>query len=85
VFGGAGERSGGTGSPQAASETGGGMKGGEEKSGDNPQGGKHKNPGMLEIKSCQLSPHYATRKSAIKPHMAGAARLSKRPSLGSPS
>jgi hypothetical protein len=40
------------------------MKGGEEKSGDNPQGGKHKNPGMLEIKSCQLSPHYATRKSA---------------------
>jgi hypothetical protein len=65
VFGGAGERSGGTGSPQATSETGGGMKGGEEKSGDNPQGGKHKNPGMLEIKSCQLSPHYATRKSAI--------------------
>jgi hypothetical protein len=42
------------------------MKGGEEKSGDNPQGGKHKNPGMLEIKSCQLSPHYATRKSALK-------------------
>ena len=52
MFGGAGERSGGTGSPQAASETGGGMKGGEEKSGDNPQGGKHKNP-VVSYQACR--------------------------------